>query len=325
MKIFPWIQAFFRWLNLQRGKVFFALLSTLFFLVILFPFEDLSDLASSQIASLTHNQVFVQFRKMGFGIFPPSIHISENIRVETAQMPAISADQVELRPGIISLLQKKIAGSLGIQGFLKGNVEISIRPNGKSEAGIEKHMIELTAKKLSLAELKNLAQLPIALKGELLLEGKSNTDLSFNESPDMDIHMKIDKFEMPPANIPTGMGPMSVPDLKLSHVELKGRLSNGKLNIESGQLGKNQDELVGTIKGSMDLQFRGKGNPVPLPGGYDFQMDLKINPQFQQKSSALLALLDGFKTANEDGSAQYKFKISAPNTYENPQFLPLKQ
>lgn len=325
MKIFPWIQLFFRWLNQQRGKVFFALFSTLFFLVVLFPFEDLSDLASSQIAALTHNQVFVQFRKMGFGIFPPSIHISENIRVETAQMPALSADQVELRPGVIALLQKKIAGSLGIKGFLKGDIEISIRPNGKSESGIEKHMIELTAKKLSLADLKNLANLPVAMKGELELDGKSNTDLSFNESPDMDIHMKIEKFEMPPANIPTGMGPMSVPDLKFSHVELKGRLSNGKLNIESGQLGKAQDELVGTLKGSMDLQFRGKGNPVPLPGGYDFQLQLKVKPQFQQKSAALLSLLDGFKSPNEDGSAQYNFKVSAPNTYENPQFLPLKQ
>ncbi len=45
------------------------------------------------------------------------------------------------------------------------------------------------------------------------------------------------------------MGPLTLPDLKLSTVELKGRLAAGRFVIETGTIGKPGDELYGTIKG----------------------------------------------------------------------------
>ena len=78
-----------------------------------------------------------------------------------------------------------------------------------------------------------------------------SVDLTFAEQPDLDLVVKVNRFEMPPSNVNTQMGPISVPEMKLSNVELKGKLSAGRFVIENAKIGNPGDDLQGTLKGSI--------------------------------------------------------------------------
>src|SRR3954471_23117121 len=71
----------------HKLKVVCGLLSFLVFLFLLFPFSDLSDLVSAQIAEATQGQVYIQFEKMGLGLIPrPSVSLKDTTII-TRQLP----------------------------------------------------------------------------------------------------------------------------------------------------------------------------------------------------------------------------------------------
>ncbi|MGZ3748559.1 MAG: type II secretion system protein GspN, partial [Pseudobdellovibrionaceae bacterium] len=140
----------------------------------------------------------------------------------------------------------------------------------------------------------------------------------FTEQPDMDVKLNLNQFELPPSNISTPMGPLTLPDLKLSSVELKGRLAGGKLIIENGQIGKDGDELRGNITGNMEVTLaNGGGGFSPILGGYTFNVNLRAKRNFQDRAALFLSFIDAYKTATAEG-AEYKFKISAASTLVPP-------
>lgn len=304
---------FIRMIGSNKSKIFLMLSSVFVFLFLLFPFDDLSDLVTSQVSKLTQNQVYLQFDKMNFGILPtPGMHL-KNVSVETTKVPVISAEDFYLSPSLSSLIHQKPAGKIIAEGILKGNIEIRLKPGGKTESGSDKQNIQVNAEKISLAEIKDLASLPLYIKGQLNLNSQAVVDLSFSEQPDIDLTLKIDKFELPAGNVQTLMGPLALPELKLAQVQLKGRLSAGKFNIEQGQFGKEQDDLNGTVKGSMSVSL--KNSPMgifPEMGEYNLQIDMNVKKDLQERAALFLSFIDQYKTPTPEG-ARYAFKISAPN------------
>ncbi|HWU43028.1 MAG TPA: hypothetical protein VN132_06300, partial [Bdellovibrio sp.] len=55
---------FFKLLNRSKGKIVLMLLSAVIFIFALFPFDDLSDLISSQVSQLSGNSLYVQFERL---------------------------------------------------------------------------------------------------------------------------------------------------------------------------------------------------------------------------------------------------------------------
>ncbi|MGZ5280631.1 MAG: type II secretion system protein GspN, partial [Pseudobdellovibrionaceae bacterium] len=208
--------------------------------------------------------------------------------------------------------------TLTAKGFLKGDVEVSLKPGPKSDNGVERQKITLDAKSLSLQEIREMAQLPILMTGSANVNSTALVDLTFQEQPDMDLVLKIDKLDIPSSNLQTVMGPLTLPDLKLTSVELKGRWSAGQFLIEDGLIGKDSDELRGRIKGTLGLQIQNRnGNFVPVLGAYNLDIDLTIRKSFQDKASLFLSFIDQYKTPTADG-AQYKFKLSGTDFQSPP-------
>lgn len=316
------IKSFFSLLNRHKFKLVLLVFSTAVFLLVLFPFNDLSDLVTSQVAKVTNNQVYVQFDDMHLSALPTPGVALQNVYVETPTMSGIKADEVVATPSIRALIFQKPAGHLKAKGFLNGDVEVSLAPGATSDNGVPRNQIELEAKRLSLEQVKNMLQLPVTIKGHLDIESNALIDLSFQEQPDMDVVLKVDKFELPVANVQTPMGPVTLPDLKLSAVEMKGRLSAGKLLIEQGSLGRSGDELVGSIKGSLDLRIQNMGGRMfPVVGGYNLDIDLNVKKSFQDRATLFLTFIDGFKTQQADG-AKYSFKVSASSLMMPPSLTP---
>lgn len=302
----------------SKGKLFVMVASALVFTFLLFPFDDLSDLISSQVSKLTNNSVYVQFEKLKMSVFPqPGVQMNQ-VYIESLRTPAISAQELVITPSVTGLIQQKPYGHVSAKGLLKGDVDLSVGKGSKTENGVERHKIEVSAKKVSLHDLKEMANLPVLLKGQLNLESTALADLTFQEQPDVELNMSINQFELPPANVNTPMGPLTLPDIKLSSVELKGRLAAGQFVIESGTIGKPGDELYGTIKGRIGLTIVNRGSSFGHQiGAYNIEVDLKAKRSFQDRAVLFLTFIDGYKTPTAEG-AQYKFKVSATNPMMPP-------
>lgn len=317
------ISSAFKTIKESKGKVFVLVFSSVVFLFILFPFDDLSDLISTQVSKLSNNALFLQFDHLNMSLYPqPGVQMDE-VYVETQVAPAISVKELTITPSVSGLIQKQPYGSVTAKGLLKGDVEIHLGKGTRGE-NVDRQRIEVKAKKISLNDIREMANIPFLLKGQVDLSTIAMADLSFTEQPDVDVDLSIKNFELPPSNVNTPMGPLTLPDLKLSTIELKGRLAAGKFIIESGTIGKPTDELYGTIKGNMGLTLVNRGGtPAPQMGGYDLEIDLKAKTNFQNRAGLFLMLLDSHKTPTAEG-AQYKFKVSATNPMMPPSIGPVR-
>ncbi len=312
------IGTFFGYLLKHWFKSVLLLLSALIFSFVLFPFDDLGDLVTTQVAKLTGNQVYLQFDKMKMGLVPdPGLQL-QNVYLESSGVAPLAASEITFMPSISALIAQKPAGKVTAKGFFKGEVTASLQPAKKSDNGIERHKIELTAKNLNLADMKDLMNLPLTLKGKIDLSTQALADLTLTEQPDMDLVLHIEKFELPTGNVQTPMGPLTLPEIKLTSVDLRGRLSAGRFNIEEGSLGKEGDELRGTVKGGVNLQLKlTPAGLTPIIGAYDFSIDLNVKKGLQDRATLFLSFLDSYKTPSADG-ARYAFKVSAINVFNPP-------
>lgn len=323
------IVIFFRFLKKNFGKFVLGLVLVVVFLYVLFPFSDLNDLVSAQVSKLTQNRVFLQFDDLHINPLTASVSL-DKVYVETPQISNLTITQLSASPSLAALLKGKPGGHLSAQGFMKGNVRISISPaaSTKSESGeskADKYNIDLSAENLNIKDIKELAGLSLPLKGQLSLSTQAVADITFAEQPEGEIALIINKFELPPSSLSLAdMGRVNLPEIKLGQIELKGKLSNGKFVIENGKIGTPKDDFYGDVKGDMNVTLQNMGGQiVPIIGAYNISLDLKANASFKERAKFFLSFLDGYKRDLPDG-AQYKFRIQAQAMGMPPQFLQLQ-
>jgi hypothetical protein len=121
------------------------------------------------------------------------------------------------------------------------------------------------------------------------------------------------KVQVPPDTVPTAMGPLPLPDLTFSTIEIEGELKGGKLNITKGILGSDKDDLHGTVKGLIDLNVvNSGGKPMLQPGGYDLQLNLSVKDTIEKKVALFLIICDSVKRKS-GAFINYPCGLSAPN------------
>lgn len=301
------------------------------FFVAFFPFQDLRDLITSQVSFQTQKKVYLQMEDFGFSFIPVGVNINQ-MQFEMAGMSAVKADSFAAYPSVFALIgalanpmsfASNPTGTYLIDGFFKGHMDVKIQSGKKTEAGNPRTSIEITAENLALDEIRNALKLKFPLKGTLNLNSMSLIDMTLAEQPEIEpFSMSIEKFNLGSTAINTQMGPVAIPELQLRQIKLEGRLVGSKFYVDQGIIGSSQDELSGTIKGSITVNFSAQsGSFVPQLNGYNFDVNLKLKKELEERSQLFLLLIDRFKTPSADGS-QYKFKISAPNTMSAPQFEP---
>jgi type II secretion system protein N len=300
----------------HKAKWLVLFFSSLVFFLFLFPNKDLSDFISSKVSQLTKNAVYINFDELKLSATPPGLELTQ-ISVDTEMFPTVSAESISVTPSISAILKQIPGGSVNAKGLFRGNVEISLQPGTNSESGTPRQKFVISAQTLSLEEIRNFSQLPVRLKGKLDVESKGQVDLTFTDQPDAEVLIKVQNFELPSNSINTQMGPLSLPELKLGQLQVKGRLSNGKLSIEEGIIGQQGDELTGTIKGYVNLTIQNqKGQISPIFGAYSLDIDLNFKKNLHERASLFLSFIDQYKFETENGT-RYAFKLSA-TSFQNP-------
>lgn len=309
------LQPFFNVFRFHKFKLFFIFLSFLASVVLIFPYNDLGDFVTREVAEITNNQVFVQFEQMGFDLLPQVGLAVEKVEIETAQFPPLKADYLSIAPSLLGLISFRPGFSLKARGLMKGNVNLVLKAGEKLESGDRKQIIDFEAEDVDIQELGELTPVPMKIQGQMETQTTIAVDPGFIQQPEGNLSLSIRPIKI--LTVPTPMGTLSFNSLNFSILKIKGRMSTGKLIIEEGELGSPQDPIRGRIKGEMDLRFQRQGNMIDTdPGMYDLKVELVTKGELPKELRILQALLGRAETKTLNGY-QYLFKVSGSGMQSN--------
>lgn len=299
----------------------FIFFSILFFLI-LFPFNDLSQFVTDQISKASQNQVYLEFQNLSLSLFPLGVRM-EAVNFETQRGMKLKLESLTLRPSISGAIKKQPFGFVEADGFLKGKSQIQLSGGSLSEKGEERYQLNMSADSLRLDEIKSLMTLPVPLQGRLKLEVSALIQPQFNEQPDSDFTLNFNNFKVPSSTLNLGaFGLITLPEISMKKIDVKGRLQNGSLIIENVQLGQSGDDLTGSIKGQIQLNFIKQNNSLqPVMGPYNLDVRLNVKPELEKKINYVFLFLQPGKTSTP---GQYNFKLSGTSPQAPPQISALR-
>ena len=327
--VFDFIRGIFR---TQKLNIFLVFVFAGLFFVLMFPFNDLSDLATTKISDASGGSVYLQFDKMAVNFLPLGLQL-ENVSVENAQLPAINLSSLSVSPWIVGALVAKLGGTVDATGLFKGNVHLVVHEGSKTGGTGKTEEVELQADEVALPlvseYLRSSNILALNLQGSLSINGNVTVDPTFKDQPKGTLGANAVSFALPGQSVMTTMGPLQTPPLKLGAVQFKGKLGGGRLEIEDMTFGGKNLDLGGKIKGELGVMFQadGRGGIQPVISTYDLHIDLNASKNFMDPSvnpaSGLIGgFLGQFRSETPQGS-HFAFRMKQPKIPgQPPELLP---
>lgn len=287
-KIFSPITSLFRF---HKLKLVGVLALAILFALLIFPYDDLTDLATAKISQITNNSVYVEFSSLDLGLLPPAVDMGD-VAVETATLPAIKASRISVVPWISGLILGKQGAAVDASGLFGGAIATDVREGDKTKSGERIKTIAVDASSLKLGEVSkflsqgNLSSL--LLQGTMSLDTQMVVDPSFEAQPSGDVGIKIDGFTLPGQTLRITMSPgsapmpLSLPEVKMGNTALKAKMGEGTLQITDLSFGNDQT-LAGKVTGQLGLTFRRSPAGVqPIVGTYDLRINIRMPKAFVQ-------------------------------------------
>jgi len=318
------ISLFFDIFRFHKKKIFALLLFTLFFALVLFPLDDLTDLMTIKVSELSNNRVYMQADGMGLHFLPnPGIKLS-SVLIQAAQLPNINADELAISPSVPALLRGAIGTEISATGLFKGNVDVSYEEAEKNKSGERNRKIKIGASDIALQSLSQFLRDmnfgDYKLQGALGLNAQAKIDPSFTDPPQGQVDMDLKNFIFPPYVFYYLGAPMlSLPELKFKKSVVKANLTEGKVQIDDITLGDDKDDLSGKIHGELHMNFS-KDRPAPDFGAYSLNIELKVQQKFYDQNSTIFALINSSYKKPMPGGQKFSFKISGDNFMSNPRW-----
>lgn len=303
----------------QKKYILLTLISALVFAVLCFPYDDLSDLITEQIAKRSQN-VFISFNELGVSFFPPSLKMS-NVTVDTDFVPTVKAERLYLAPAYSALLAFNPGFTTVIEGFMNGAVHLTYATGKKINDQIRMQNVDLDISKMDLKSLTKFATLPIDADGAVNMDLSTEFDPTFTEQPNGEYKLVINDMNL--ASFMVFMSPVPI-GFKFNKIVLKGTMKNSQFIIEEGQIGSENDPLHGTISGNVGVRMIRMGNRVvPQWSNYEFSVDLNLDRTAEQKLSSVMGIIniDKYKTVTGSGS-RYSLNLSGPSFQAFPTLAP---
>jgi len=322
------IKKIFQLIKNNLGKISLFFLSCVLFVFFIFPFNELEDQSTSYISKLTQGKIYFKFNEMSLGLSGVQF---KKAQIEIAQMPELNVQNLGVYPSFLSLLKRPEEGKILIpegriqaEGLLGGSLNLSLSSGKKSEAGVERKKLQINSQNLSIEKILKFLNIRQPIKGQQNLKIEEGlVDFDFKEQPDIPFQAVTEKFELSATLFDSALGPISFGGLKLSSLDLKGRLSGGNFLIEESRVGKPGDEIDGTVKGNIALQISNQGGVMQYQfGAFSFDINLKVKKSFQEREKFLITVLNAAGVSTKDESL--KFRASGTNFYSPPKFEILK-
>jgi type II secretion system protein N len=302
-------------------KVFFlsALPSFLIFSFLFFPFEELGNLVTNQVAKATNNQVILSFNDMSFSLVPSPGLSFQNVELRGQMLPELEMKSLEVAPSIAGLLSLKPGVRVASEGLYGGNLVLNTKGQDKTAKGTLKHNIDLELQKVSLKKLLANFNFPLDLAGNINLDLDSNIDPAFDENPEGELELNISPFRLNGGSINTGvMGEISLPPLVLKQARMKAQLKKNKLKVTELRIGSPGEAVMISVKADLDIRLQKMGlNIVPSPGQYDAEIEINAGPEFEKDYGVYLSFLEQYKRSQANRNI-YRMKVSGLNFRRPP-------
>ena len=304
----------------HKRKVLLVIVSALLFLVLFFPYDDLSGLITRQVSVMSGNQVFLNFDGVDLNFIPPSLSL-KRVGVEIPKLSPLEFDQLLISLSVSKLLAFKIGGDLLLKGLWGGDIGVKGDLSNWEGAYFPSHL-ELELERVLLDELIGFVsgwlKVPVELSGEV--HGRVQVtvkDPSLSQQPSGELNLKIKDLKLP-TSVSTSIGPIVLPELKFSELSLKSRLAGGKLVIDEGAFGQASEPVYGKFKGEVGFHLGRSGQQLKFDSKkYKIKVDMSVKKAIERELSLFLSFISQFKTVT-DGVSHYLFKISAKNMKSPP-------
>ncbi len=317
------------WLKLNWGKLFiFTPLCIILFIIVLFPYSDLKDLITGQIAAATNNQVFVQYDEMGFSLAQgPGIKLRD-VKVEAMGLPNIKLDSVSASPDIFSLISGKPDAKISATGLFKGNLVGSSKSETRGNDQV--FAIESSADNINLknvldfvkdAQFVSASLLPPSLGGLFSHDINLVYDPTGTIAPEGEFRATISKMAVEAFTLGIKNGPMNIdfdiPALQFSNVKLLANMKEGNTKIQEFRLGEGKDGLKIKVTGDIATPVVKRGARSSLSTGrYDLNIDMEFdskaldNPDIQSLYNYVDLALSSCKRRTASG-VRYSFGLAS--------------
>lgn len=300
-------------------KFIALILLTFLFIIVLFPYEDLTDLVSKQIATATNNRLYLKFNELDINLIPVGIDLGD-VEIITPSLPSLKASAISVSPSIAKLLAAKYGASVKATGLFGGDIFAKGTMGTENDKKEVVHNIDvLEMDNIKINELQKLFP-----KVNFNIESRVNAELSeiqieqeFKTQPAAEFNVEAGKTHIKSITL---FNDLTLQDLKFSKVSLRGRLIDGELNLEDVQLGSGDDPLQFQIRGKLALTFRKFGVIVsPRASKYDIYLKLtkkqKLTGEYDYIFRNVLTtpFLDVTKfpiSTGKKGFNQYSMKLS---------------
>lgn len=316
------------------GKLVLFPFVVLLWVPFIFPYGDLRAVISTTGSRLMGEGTAIDFDTMALGLgFPVSFDF-EGFEFVRTGLPVLSADRLTATPSLGALIRRKPGGKVEADGFFAGQVKASLSPGAalKENAG-NKHDITANISGIQLAllttALKRAGILNFTAQGSIDSQATATIDPTFGDQPVADLNLSANTIAVPSISVPIpGMGPVQTPSLQFAKLDFKGKLQEGKLQIEDFTFGQGSDSLSGRVRGELGLSLKNDGGRIrAMTGAMDLRVELSVSQSMMDamtKSGVALALLmvEKFKTVAGD-NLKYGFRVQSTASSPTPKLLPL--
>lgn len=301
------------------GKILFSLSCAIFFLLIIFPYSDLTSFASDKIYQQT--KIATRIEAMGISLLPLPGALLNGVQINISS-PPLKIESVQVSPSpLSSLVHRDAYFTADLTGALGGELSMTRSPGGSVEKGDHiKENFELKADNIIVEKLLTLLKsntlspmnVPVNLRGKVSIESDGEIDPKFTEQPEINFVGSGTNIEFPRQTLNTMMGPLVIEAMKWKSMSLKGRMIAGEIIIEELLLGEKTDPLFLKLKGKLSLPLkagsRGLG-PIRF-GSYELDTDLTLTRGANSLLTMMMDPLAGsFKTESRQGT-RYVFRAS---------------
>ncbi len=327
------LRSFFQMLLRNKWKIALIPLIAIAWVPFLFPYSDLRSVVATNLSRAIGNGTAIDFShiNLAFG-FPIALEL-EGFEFEGPGLPPITADRLVAKPSLSSVFTQSPAGAIEADGLFNGSVIASLSSGAKLKAGGSRQEIKADLSGIQLSSLtealRRAGMMSFDIQGALDTNATFSIDPAFADQPQGEVFLQAKSISIPSVAIPIpNMGPVQTPSLQLGRLELKGRMAEGKVQIEDFTFGQGKDSLSGRVKGEMNVTLRKDEQQVRMvPGSFDLRVELNVSKSLMDamsKSGVALALLmvDKYKTTSGE-NLKYAFRVRAPAfgaqpTFENP-------
>lgn len=288
----------------------------------IFPYSDLRSVVATTVSRTMGEGTAIDFEHVSllFG-FPFALEV-QNFEFSAPGLPLITADRLVARPSISAVVTGNPSGSIEAEGLYRGAVTASLHSGEKLKKGGSRQEIKADISGLELSvlteALRRVGKLAFNIQGMLDTNANLSIDPNFDDQPVGDVFLQAKSISIPSVAIPVpNMGPVQTPSLQFGRIELKGRMAEGKVQLENFTFGQGKDSLSGRVRGEIGLIIKNEeGRKTLIPGSLDLRVELSVaKPLMDAMSKSgvglVLLMVEKFKTVSGE-TFKYAFRVRAP-------------